>query len=57
MRLNLGGRPPGFLLSTERLVLRDFRPGEALPWHADPRYLQHYADAPDSDAILAMCST
>ena len=54
MRLSLGGREP-FRLETARLVLRDPQPGDAFTWHADPRYLACYDQAPDSDAILATC--
>ncbi|MDH3592126.1 MAG: GNAT family N-acetyltransferase [Planctomycetota bacterium] len=43
-------------LTTARLVLRDPSPADAVALAAyqdDPRYLEHYPEPPDSDAIIA----
>ncbi len=43
-------------LVTERLVLREAEPGDAralAAYQSDPRYLEHYAEAPDAESIVA----
>lgn len=40
-------------IRTERLLLRDFLPGDRLSYQADPRYLEHYEETPDEAAIRA----
>lgn len=46
---------PAFVLKTSRLFLRDFRSADSevlASYQSNPRYLEHYSEAPDAEGIV-----